>query len=112
MTDEAAVVWELLAEPSRRSILTLLADRPRAVGELAADLPISRPAVSQHLRVMKNAGLVTDEEQGTRRVYRLDPMAVAAFRDQLDVFWNRTLAGFAQSVITNSAAATEDQEPL
>src|ERR1700722_18006621 len=78
----AAAVWELLAEPSRRAIFVRLADRPRAVGELAAELPISRPAVSQHLRVMKRAGLVIDEEQGTRRIYRLDPVAVVALRDQ------------------------------
>lgn len=67
--------------------------------------------MSQHLRVMKDAGLVTDEEQGTRRVYRLDPVAVAAFRDQLDAFWNRALAGFEQSLTTNSAAAADDEEP-
>lgn len=107
---DAPSVWELLAEPSRRAIFTRLADRPRAVGELAAELPISRPAVSQHLRVLKDAGLVTDDEQGTRRIYRLDPVAVAAFRDQLDAFWNRALAGFEQSVTPNSAAAI-DEEP-
>jgi DNA-binding transcriptional ArsR family regulator len=112
MTDgDARVVWELLADPSRRAIFTRLADRPRAVGDLAADLPISRPAVSQHLRVMKDAGLVTDEQQGTRRVYRLDPVAVAAFRDQLDTFWNRALAGFEQSVTRSPAAFTDDEEP-
>ncbi len=111
-TDEdSPAVWELLAEPSRRAIFTRLADRPRAVGELAAELPISRPAVSQHLRVMKDAGLVTDEEQGTRRVYRLDPIAVAAFRDQLDAFWNRALAGFEQSVTTSPTASTDEEEP-
>jgi DNA-binding transcriptional ArsR family regulator len=71
-----------------------LAERPRAVGELAADLPVSRPAVSQHLKVLKEAGLVREQADGTRRIYRLDEAGVSALRDQLDVFWNRALAGF------------------
>ncbi|BCY08740.1 helix-turn-helix transcriptional regulator [Actinoplanes sp. L3-i22] len=90
--------WEVLADPSRRSIVTLLAARPRAVGDLADELPISRPAVSQHLKVLKDAGLVTDEAVGTRRVYRLDPAAVAALRDQLDTFWNRALSNYQDIV--------------
>jgi len=72
--------------------------RPRAVGELADELPISRPAVSQHLRVLKDAGLVEDEAAGTRRVYRLNPAGVSALRDQLDMFWRRTLEGFQEIV--------------
>ena len=103
----------MLAEPSRRAICMQLAERPRAVGELAKDLPISRPAVSQHLRVLKTAGLVTDEVAGTRRVYSLDHLAVAALRDQLDTFWNRALAGY-QDVITNqtpSASRTKEEDP-
>ena len=83
--------WELLADPTRRSIVTCLAQRPRAVGELADELPISRPAVSQHLKVLKDAGLVTDEAAGT---HRLNPAGVAALRDQLDTFWNRALRGY------------------
>jgi DNA-binding transcriptional ArsR family regulator len=71
-----------------------LAERPQAVGELAADLPVSRPAVSQHLKVLKEAGLVREQADGTRRIYRLDEAGVSALRDQLDVFWNRALAGF------------------
>jgi DNA-binding transcriptional ArsR family regulator len=86
--------WDVLADASRRSIVTCLAERPRAVGELADELPISRPAVSQHLKVLKDAGLVTDEAAGTRRVYRLNPAGVAALRDQLDTFWNRALRGY------------------
>ena len=70
------------------------AERPRAVGELADELPISRPAVSQHLRVLKNAGLVSDRADGTRRVYRLNPAGVAALRDQLETFWNRALDNY------------------
>ena len=86
--------WNALGDPTRRAIVACLADRPRAVGELADELPISRPAVSQHLKVLKEAGLVTDHAVGTRRVYRLNPAAVAALRDQLDTFWNRALDSF------------------
>jgi len=75
-----------------------LAERPRAVGELAAELPVSRPAVSQHLKVLKDAGLVTDRAAGTSRIYRLDPVGVGALRDQLDTFWNRALASFKDVV--------------
>ncbi|HWG98503.1 MAG TPA: metalloregulator ArsR/SmtB family transcription factor [Pilimelia sp.] len=86
--------WEVLGDPSRRAIVACLAQRPKAVGELADELPISRPAVSQHLRVLKEAGLVADRAEGTRRVYRLNPAGLAALRDQLDTFWSRALAGF------------------
>lgn len=89
--------WGVLADPSRRAIVEALAVSPRAVVELAADLPISRPAVSQHLKVLKDAGLVAEEPAGTRRVYRLNPIAVEAMRDQLDAFWSRTLARMAQT---------------
>lgn len=75
-----------------------LAERPRAVGELAEELPISRQAVSQHLRVLKDAGLVADKAVGTRRVYRLNPTGVAALRDQLDTFWRRALDGYQNTV--------------
>jgi DNA-binding transcriptional ArsR family regulator len=103
-------VWSVLAEPSRRAICLHLAERPRAVGELAQDLPISRPAVSQHLRVLKTAGLVTDEVVGTRRVYRLDHLAVAALRDQLDTFWNRALTGYQDAVTAHAAADSTTKE--
>ncbi len=83
--------WEALGDPSRRAIVACLAERPRAVGELAEALPISRPAVSQHLKVLKDAGLVTDRATGTRRVYRLNAAGLAALRDQLDTFWSRAL---------------------
>jgi DNA-binding transcriptional ArsR family regulator len=94
--------WDLLGDRSRRAIVSLLADGPRAVVDLADDLPISRPAVSQHLRVLKDAGLVHDEVVGTRRLYRLDPIAVAAFRDQLDTFWRRALAGYEDVVCADA----------
>ena len=84
----------LLGDPSRRAIVLLLADRPHAVVDLAAGLPISRPAVSQHLKVLKDAGLVEEEPAGTRRVYRLNEAGLLALRDQLDTFWNRALHAF------------------
>lgn len=93
-TYEADDGWDALGDPSRRAIIACLAERPRAVGELAEALPISRPAVSQHLKVLKDAGLVTDRADGTRRVYRLNPAGVAALRDQLDTYWSRALDGF------------------
>jgi DNA-binding transcriptional ArsR family regulator len=90
--------WTALGDPTRRAIVEFLAERPRAVGELAAELPVSRPAVSQALKVLKDAGLVTERAVGTRRIYRLDPTAVAALRDQLDTFWNRALASYKDAV--------------
>jgi DNA-binding transcriptional ArsR family regulator len=78
--------WEAVADPSRRAIIACLAGRPQSVGELAGTLPISRPAVSQHLRILKEAGLVVDQAAGTRRVYRLNPAGVAALRDN----WTRS----------------------
>jgi DNA-binding transcriptional ArsR family regulator len=81
-----------LADPTRREVFERIADRPRSVGELAAELPVSRPAVSQHLRVLKDAGLVSDTARGTRRVYRVNPEGVAMLRDYLDLFWRRSLA--------------------
>jgi DNA-binding transcriptional ArsR family regulator len=90
--------WEALGDPTRRAIVACLAERPHAVGELADELPISRPAVSQHLKVLKEAGLVTDRAAGTRRVYRLSPEGLGALRDQLDTFWNRALIGYQDAV--------------
>jgi DNA-binding transcriptional ArsR family regulator len=86
--------WEALGDPTRRAIVACLAERPRAVGELADELPVSRPAVSQHLKVLKEAGLVSDRAAGTRRVYRLSPEGLGALRDQLDTFWSRALQGY------------------
>lgn len=90
--------WTALGDPTRRAIVECLAERPRAVGELATELPVSRPAVSQALKVLKDAGLVTERAAGTRRIYRLNPNAVAALRDQLDAFWNRALASYGDAV--------------
>jgi DNA-binding transcriptional ArsR family regulator len=83
-----------LGDPTRRLIFERLAERPRAVGELARELPVSRPAVSQHLKVLKEAGLVVDTPAGTRRVYRVDPGGLEELRAYLDRFWNRALAAF------------------
>src|SRR5688500_2536194 len=90
--------WSALGDPTRRAIVASLAERPRAVGELAAELPVSRPAVSQALKVLKDAGLVSERAAGTRRIYRLNPIAVAALRDQLDTFWNRALTNYGDVV--------------
>ncbi len=87
-----------LGDPTRRAIFERLAERPRAVGELARELPVSRPAVSQHLKVLKDAGLVVDRRAGNRRIYRADPSGVAALRDQLDRFWNQALATYKEVV--------------
>jgi DNA-binding transcriptional ArsR family regulator len=85
----------VLADGTRRAIVSRLADGPQAVGRLAAGLPVSRSAVSQHLKVLKDAGLVSERAAGTRRLYRLNPAAVAALRDQLDTFWQRALTSYA-----------------
>jgi DNA-binding transcriptional ArsR family regulator len=87
-----------LGDPTRQAIVDRLANGPLPVVEIAAALPVSRPAVSQHLKVLKDAGLVVEEASGTRRIYRLDPVAVGALRDQLDAFWTRALAGYADTV--------------
>src|SRR5919199_2619381 len=83
-----------LADPTRRAVFERLRGGPLAVGEIARDLPVSRPAVSQHLRVLKEAGLVTERREGTRRLYRIDPDGLAAIRDYFDDFWNEALAAF------------------
>ena len=83
-----------LGDPTRRAIFERLAAGPRSVGELARHLPVSRPAVSQHLRVLKRVGLVRDRRVGTRRVYQLDPGGVERLRSYFDRFWNRALVAF------------------
>jgi DNA-binding transcriptional ArsR family regulator len=90
--------WAALGDPTRRAIFERLADRPRAVGELASELPVSRPAVSQHLKVLKDARLVVDRRAGNRRIYELDPDGIGALRAQLDQFWNKSLAAYKVAV--------------
>ncbi len=97
-TYQDAEGWGTLGDRTRRAIVMSLAERPQAVGELAAGLPVSRPAVSQHLKVLKDAGLVAEQAVGTRRIYRLNAAGVAALRDQLDTFWNRALGGYQDVV--------------
>jgi DNA-binding transcriptional ArsR family regulator len=93
-TYEAVDPWAALADGTRRAIFKRLASGPMAVGELAGGLPVSRPAVSQHLKVLKCAGLVRDRAIGTRRVYRVDPKGVEALRTELDVFWSSALDAY------------------
>jgi DNA-binding transcriptional ArsR family regulator len=90
--------WAALGDPTRRAIFERLADRPCAVGELAGGLPVSRPAVSQHLKVLKDARLVSDQRVGTRRIYQVDPEGLAALRGYLDHFWDQALAGYKTAV--------------
>ena len=88
----------VLGDPTRRAIFERLATGPRSVGELASELPVSRPAVSQHLRVLKEAGLVTDRASGTRRIYHVDPEGVTRLRAYLDRIWTDALAAFQAAV--------------
>ena len=87
-----------LGDPTRRAIFELLADGPRPVGEIARELPVTRPAVSQHLKVLKEAGLVIDRQVGTKRLYQLDPAGVGALRAYFDRFWTRALTAFKDAV--------------
>ena len=98
MTTYGGQALAALADPTRREIFERIAERPRAVGELAVSLPVSRPAVSQHLKVLKEAGLVRDLPAGNRRVYQLDPDGLDELRKYLDGFWNRALASFQAAV--------------
>lgn len=86
-----------LADPTRRQVFERLAKKPLSVGRIADGLPVSRPAVSQHLRVLEDAGLVTFEREGTRRIYRVDPRGIEAMRNYLDRFWDRALAAFKEA---------------
>ena len=87
-----------LADPTRRRVFERLKSGPHAVGEVARGMPVSRPAVSQHLKVLKEAGLVADRPEGTRRVYYIDPNGLGALRQWLDQFWDQALAAFAAEV--------------
>lgn len=100
-------VFDALGDATRRAILDLLTERPRAVGELAAELPVSRPAVSLHLRVLRDAGLVRDSAAGTRRIYRLDPAGLTLLRIYLDRLWAGALANFAEAAEAAHRAETK-----
>jgi DNA-binding transcriptional ArsR family regulator len=87
-------LFAALADPTRRALFERIAEQPQSVGALAAQLPVSRPAVSQHLKVLKDAGLVDDEARGTSRIYRIDPQGLGPIRRWLDQQWDRSLANF------------------
>jgi DNA-binding transcriptional ArsR family regulator len=91
-------VFAALHDPTRRAVLEQLRYGPRAVGEIARRLPVTRPAVSQHLKVLKEAGLVDDRSQGTRRIYHIDPKGLGAMRAWLDQFWDSALTAFAAEI--------------
>jgi DNA-binding transcriptional ArsR family regulator len=101
-----AEAFSALGDPTRRAIFESLGDQPRSVGELARELPVSRPAVSQHLKVLKGAGLVTDRAAGTRRIYAVDPDGVEAMRAYLDQFWSKTLTAYKAVVEQHDQEAT------
>ena len=104
MSAYASDGWSALGHPTRRAIFERIADRPQAVGELAGELPVSRPAVSQHLKILKEARLVRDQAEGTRRIYSLDPAGLGPLRQWLDRFWDKALAAYAE------AAEKEEKE--
>jgi DNA-binding transcriptional ArsR family regulator len=97
-SSEAAIVFSALGDPTRREIFERVAAHPQSVSELAGVLPVSRPAVSQHLKVLKAAGLVSDRAAGNRRIYRMDPHGLEHLRAYLDHFWNQALAAFKTAV--------------
>jgi DNA-binding transcriptional ArsR family regulator len=96
-----------LADPTRRAVFERLAEGPRSVGDLARGLPVSRPAVSQHLKVLREAGLVDDRAEGARRVYSIDPAGLGVLRAWLDRFWSAALAAFAEHVEAEARAKTD-----
>jgi DNA-binding transcriptional ArsR family regulator len=92
--EEDPAAWAAIADGTRRAIVMQLVEGERTVGQLADALPVSQPAVSQHLKVLKHVGMVSERAEGTRRIYRLNESGVSALRDQLDTFWKRTMSGF------------------
>jgi DNA-binding transcriptional ArsR family regulator len=105
----AARVFTALHDPTRRAVLERLRSGPKPVGEIARGLPVSRPAVSQHLKVLKKAGLVDDRSEGTRRIYHIDPKGLGAMRAWLDQFWEAALAAFAAEVERSEKSKKEQQ---
>jgi DNA-binding transcriptional ArsR family regulator len=99
--------WTALGDPTRRAIFERLAEGPLAVGELAGELPVSRPAVSQHLKVLKNARLVTGEQAGNRRIYRVNPDGIGALRADLDQFWSKALVAY-KAVVENPKERSDE----
>ena len=106
----AAGLLDALAEPTRRAIVERLAGQPASVTDIAREMPISRSAVSQHLQILKSVGLVNDRAEGTRRVYRVDPDALAIIRAYFDSFWQRSLAAFQEAAEAGDAAPSRNDE--
>src|SRR5579871_6451900 len=102
--------FSALADPTRRLVLERLASGPRAVGDIAQGLPVSRPAVSQHLKVLKEAGLVSDRQDGARRIYAIDPSGLGAMRAWLDQFWDRALEAFKAELERDAAQETSREQ--
>jgi DNA-binding transcriptional ArsR family regulator len=90
--------WTALGDPTRRELFELIVERPRAVGALASELPVSRPAVSQHLKVLKEAGLVIARREGKQQIYNVDPDGLAALRAELERFWDQAMAAYKEAV--------------
>ncbi|WP_028656889.1 ArsR/SmtB family transcription factor [Nocardioides sp. J54] len=107
MTTHAVDAWSALADPTRREIFARLSVRPRSVTDLASELPVSRPAVSQHLKVLKDADLVRVRAEGTRRIYSADPAGLREMRQELEGFWSATLANFKR-LVEDGPPAEED----
>ncbi len=103
------LAFAALADPTRRAVFERLAHGPRPVGELAEGLPVSRPAVSQHLKVLKEAGLVSDRPEGARRVYQIDPAGLGQIRAWLDQFWDAALEAFRAEVERDDAEDEDDE---
>ncbi len=110
MTNQSAV-FAALADPTRRQVLERLQSGPAAVGRIADGLPVSRPAISQHLKVLKEAGLVADRPEGARRIYYIDPAGLGVMRAWLDRFWTVTLDAFAAEVERQEQEKTREEEP-
>src|SRR6188472_3495777 len=106
----ASELLSALGDPTRQAILDLLLEGPQPVGQLAALLPVSRPAVSQHLKVLKEVGLVVDHQEGTRRVYRVDPAGLAPLRAYLEQFWQKAMVAFAQHAENQHPDNQKDKE--
>jgi DNA-binding transcriptional ArsR family regulator len=102
--------WDALGDATRRAIFRRIAHSPCAVGEIAKAMPISRPAVSQHLKVLKDAGLVSDRAEGTKRIYTVDVSGLARLRRDLDHFWTGALAAF-KAVVEENVEGTDKEKP-
>jgi DNA-binding transcriptional ArsR family regulator len=109
MTNAARLI-SALADPTRRAVLERLKEGPRPVGEIASGLPVTRPAVSQHLKVLKDAGLVADRSVGTRRIYYIDPKGLGAMRAWLDQFWEASLDAFKLAAEAEAKKTKKEEE--